>query len=423
MFNRRSTRLVAGAAVLVLAAGLNVSPAQADVPNGSFSPTTSNASDPYITQCYIGGTLNLCLYTSQDMSSGNYANNTYPMSVTNLYTLASGLNPGVQSNWVSRGAVLSENAYSWVPTAPGGGAANHLWAPTMYPGGDGNYYLYVPDVTDTSATGLSTSSQIGVSVSANPNGPFSYLKRITYNGNNLTGYMSDPAVMQTMGGLTDIPEASRWLAWADGDFNTCGGISVARLDDADLTSLRTAPTPVSFIVGGANTLPNGLNSCTKQGGFTGSVNHAYMEGPELYFMPITGVGPFAATYMLTFAIKPNNVNAPGCSSQNEALAYATSEDPRGPYTYRGIIMCGASTQWTNQGSLYAYSYVDANFNYSVRFMLFYHDAVGSAVPQNRKTHAECLTVASTGITAVTRSTTFSGCMPSTSAWTNTIVIH
>lgn len=54
------------------------------------------------------------MYTSSDLGSGNTADNPYPMNQTRLYTLASGLDPGVQGNWVSRGVVFTESQINGV---------------------------------------------------------------------------------------------------------------------------------------------------------------------------------------------------------------------------------------------------------------------------------------------------------------------
>lgn len=426
--NTRRLRLAAAASALAfLANGLIGSAAGADTPAGSWSVSANTSSDPFVTYCYIKQPDNsvatdLCMYTSQDMTTGNYQGNDYPMSATHLYVLSQGSHPN--GTWTDQGPVLNESTYTWAGTRTGNQPANHLWAPTMalggYNGGLG-YYLYAPDVTDAGVDGVHKTSQIGVSVASDPRGPFNYQKRITFNGSNLTGYMSDPAVMQTMGFDTRTPPngASRWLAWADGDFYTCGGLSVAQLDESDMSSLVTAPAQISI-----TNLPAGLNSCTRQlppgvaqgtAGYSGTVNHAYMEGPELYFMNVTGAAPFGDTFMLTFAIKPNS-NPTGCSSTNEALAYATGNDPRGPFTYRGIIMCGSSTAWTNQGSIYGFWGSNG-----ARFMLFYHDSNTSTFPENRRVHAECLNISSTGITTANRTTTFDSCLGSDwSLWTSAI---
>jgi hypothetical protein len=364
------------------------------------------------------------------MASGGYTpDNFYPMSETYLYTLVPGTDPGYQSSWADWGAVLKEHAaggtfrpvpeysYPWVSNRDGTTPANHLWAPTAARGADGNYYLFVPDVSDPSSTGVHTSSHIGVSMAADPRGPFNYLKQVTYNGAAVAGYASDPAVMATYRSLPGITGGSVWLVWANGDYDSqpCGGFTIAQLDGDEMTTLLTAPAELS-ITG----LPPGLDKCPDETG-----THAYMEGADLYDLSNITNRPFGAPYLLMFAIKPNGVPS-GCSSDNEAIAYATANDPRESFTYRGIIMCGSSTQWTNQASIYAYTDTTAGGSLQ-RFIIAYHDAATSGViPQNRHVHFQCLTMSSSGIPLITRDTYFSNCMGTRGGqfeWRNPITIR
>jgi hypothetical protein len=417
---RARAAAVAGAVGLVVASLLPGSTGQAATP-ATVLVSARNASDPSVFRCGP----DLCMYASSDLLSGGYTGNPYPMNATYLYRLPAGRDPGQPSNWIDHGAVLTEQVYvdnGWVPSG-----ANHLWAPTMSPGRNGadfGYYLYVPDVTDRGADGVHKTSKIGVSYSSSPTGPFRYLKRITYQGQDLTGYMSDPSVFNLLpglpasGGRPAVPAISSWLLWANGDYETCGGFSIAQLDPYDMTSLITAPQEIQI-----TNLPSGMNSCTRQlpqgvpqgtPGYSGTVNHAYMEGADLYDFGMQGIYPHGDRFVLLFAIKPNSTPS-GCDSANEAIAYATANDPRGPYTYRNIVMCGSNTEWTNQASLYAYSVPNSQ---GLNAIFFYHDAStnsGSA-PQDRKVSAECITITNNGIPRINRSATFSSCMPSRTGW-------
>ena len=132
MYHRKLIRVAAGAAIVTLAAvGLHGSSALADVPNGSWTITTRNASDPFVVGCTIGNETYICMYASSDMPNGGYTGNPYPMNATYLYTLDKDLNPGTAGNWVDRGAILQESVHysSWVPSG-----ANHVWAPAMASG-------------------------------------------------------------------------------------------------------------------------------------------------------------------------------------------------------------------------------------------------------------------------------------------------
>jgi hypothetical protein len=396
---RRFVAMVAGVAVVVATGTLlDAAPAYADVPGPSVIKYR-NSSDAWVTHCndVVSGFSGQCLYASNDLNSGTLPGNTFPMNATYLYTLADGLHPGNPDNWVDRGAVLTESAYPWVAPPRNGTNSNHLWAPFAAPGGDFQHYLYVPDVEDNSQNGFSLSSRIGVSVGASPWGPFTYLSQLRYNGADLETYMSDPSMIQIMGsepaydppagsGLNGsnppnqaaVPEASRWMIWANGDYNTCGGISMARLDDRDMTTLITEPFEVQI-----SGWPDDANSCTRSVG-SGTLNRPYLEGAEIYFTNVWGVNA-PETYMMVFAMKPEGGN------QYERIMYATSNAVRGPYTIRGTIMASSSSAWTNQASIYHYGTSSGS-----RFILYYHDGPDTSVPQDRRIHAECLTFNSSG---------------------------
>jgi hypothetical protein len=141
----RRARLTAVGAAVALTTTVAATPlAHADVTSGYLVSNTTNTSDPFVTQCTdLGsGFSGLCMYTSSDLGSGGTADNPYPMNQTLFYTLASGLDPGVQSNWVSHGTVFRESQITsnllggFVPAD-----ANHLWAPTEIGGADGLSYL------------------------------------------------------------------------------------------------------------------------------------------------------------------------------------------------------------------------------------------------------------------------------------------
>lgn len=92
-----------------------------------------------------------------------------------------------------------------------------------------------------------------------------------------------------------------------------------------------------------------------------------------------------------FAAKPTStpkecttsVGGPG--SANEVIAWATSSYAQGPYTYKGIVMCGKSDEWTNQATVQTVS--------NGRKVMVYHDSPANI--KERKLHAECLFTSST----------------------------
>jgi hypothetical protein len=96
------------------------------------------------------------------------------------------------------------------------------------------------------------------------------------------------------------------------------------------------------------------------------------------------------------------------------IAYATSSNAQGPYTWGGIVMCGSTTEWTNQATLK--TVVAGGMG---KKMIVYHD---SPAGKTRKLHAECLYYGSGHIAGVYRQAPnaaygFDDCMASTSSGT------
>ncbi len=379
---RRNLRRALVAAVVVMAVAAPGAPAAYAV-TGAPTLASRNASDPWVMPCNTSDFSGMCLYASSDLNEGDQS--AYPMNATYVYTFdtTSGANPGDPSNWTDRGAVLQESAYPWTPAN-----SKHLWAPAAAPGGDGSFYLYVPDVGSDGVT-----SHIGVSVATSPWGPFAYQKQITYNSQEIANlYMSDPSVFQSMGDHpgttltgtdpTRLNGPARWLLWANGDYanggSNCGGISIGLLDDASMSTLITDPNPASSEVqiSGVNT----LGTCTGK-------TRPYLEGAELYFtnvwgftMGVTPQNPNGRPYMMVFAAKPSN--------RDSVIAYATAEHPQGPYTYEGVLMEASTSSWTNQASIFADG---GGPNGSLRLILFFHDDADNSGSHNRKVYATCLT--------------------------------
>jgi hypothetical protein len=90
---------------------------------------------------------------------------------------------------------------------------------------------------------------------------------------------------------------------------------------------------------------------------------------------------------------------------NEVIAYATSTSVTGPFAYQGIIMCGSSTEWTNQPTIMEVQAGDDDGN--DRLVLVYHDGPDPATQTNnarqRRLHSECLYAYNTKFMMVTRS--------------------
>ncbi|GAA0437559.1 hypothetical protein Acor_49650 [Acrocarpospora corrugata] len=401
MYHPKRSRLrIIGSLIVVVSASIfPVTAASADVlPNNPI--INDYSSDPDARWCYTGNAWGLCLTTSRDdrPSGWNYnGGNPYPMSVTRMYFLPQGSNPGVQSNWQAKGSSVSVDGTSvggvvfrenpgysgWVDNN-----TRHLWAPTdWYNNPWGRYNLLVPDLDVTNQP--HASSRIGVSRSASidPGSTYTYLHtmNLATNGNGSAapngGYASDPSF------------SNDWwpfITYANGDFDTrpCGKISFAQLD-FELSVLSGWPKPLvinqaSPPAGTVNmtSVPTSLRGCDNN-------NDYYFEGPELFYRNVNGT----QKWYLMFASKPQ--------SGNSVIAYAMADNIDGPYTYRGIIMSGSSTEWTNQATIVE------GWGPNGMSLFFYHDGA-SGTPHSRKVHAECFRFNADGtIPTITRTTSTS----------------
>jgi hypothetical protein len=359
---------VAATATTILTSLVPATVARADETADRLVSDFINTSDPYAIACSdpASGFVGTCLYTSSDVgtpvSSSN--GNPYPMAQTRLFTLPQGADPSVQSHWTSRGVVFDESQI----TIPNGGfvppGADHLWAPTVTQDQYGDWLMYVPDVADDTPAGQDTSSEVAIAMASSPFGPFVY----TGDQVPISTYASDPDVFQTADG-------GQFMAYADGDFNNCGGVSMVGLS-TDMVDITTSPQQVQIEGIGL------LGNCQGKG-------RPYLEGPQIYDTRFWGNPEITGPYLMVVAAKPDHVptecaGIPEPNTNNEVLAYATATDPAGPYVYQGILMCGSKTEWTDQGSLLPMP--DKTGTY--RLVMFYHD--GPAGQPNRMVHAECL---------------------------------
>ncbi len=367
-----ATGVVASLAALIGAAGVGAAPASAAITTGLPAPyvTTSPSSDPDAELCTYNGVQGYCLYTSQDINQGKDGyGNYYPMNQTLGYFSSNGL------SWQYIGVVLTEQQYvnhGWVPNAN----VRHLWAPTQAYG-NGYSFMYVPDVSDPSHE--STSSFIGVSVNTadKPFGPFTPVAQIRGDPNVNGGYASDPNILNY--------GTDHYLTYANGDDSNCGGLSITEMQTGSM--IYTGPKysiPISGL--------SAFGDC--------GTGHPYMEGASLYYTPNWGFGPFGlpGPFLLEFALKPTTYTPAECqgngepSTPNEVIAYATAStlDPGDPtwtgFQYQGILMCGSSTEWTDQASILP---VRTNTG-DIAPVLIYHDATDPGPGHNRTLHAECL---------------------------------
>jgi hypothetical protein len=380
--------------------------AVAQVTQGVPAPyvTPANSSDPHTKPCVHNGVSGFCLFTSQDLRLGpvQYPSgqvNQYPMSETFGYFSTDGV------NWSAPTVLMRESTYQsqgpgWVQPSVNGAAFSplHLWAPSAQQGADGNWYLYVPDISDQANP--STSSFIGVSKASDPMGPYTPIGQVNIPVNarnaNVPGYASDPDVVDTTSGPSGT---TPYLAYNDGDFSNCGGVSIAPLS-GNMTTL--AGNPVHPVLDG---VPStwGAPNCTDVFGRT----HLYMEGPHIYNTTLGGAaGNWPAgvpgPYLMVVPIKPNQT-PPECAlnvqgqpnTANELVAYFTATSPLGNlnsdgtrhWNYGGVLMCGSgSSEFTDQGSI-----MPITSHGHTALILVYHDGPGQdSTGHHRTLHAECL---------------------------------
>ncbi len=265
---------------------LNLSVASAATTYGKVMIPGVNTSDPQA-RIFNG---KIYLYVSSDLN----APGTYPMSNTYVYTSTD------EVHWTGK-VILHENDYSWVKKS-----GNHLWAPDcIYK--NGKYWLYVPD-NDTGGT-----SRIGISTSANPDGPFTPLS--TYF-QGITGYASDPGVF-----IDD--DGTPYMVYCTVGYSG-GRTWIVKMNT---NMIQANGTPAAANVSG---MPN-----------------SYTEGGSIF--------KFNGKYYLIGAIYDNG---------GEAEWYAMATSVTGPYTYKGHIMEKSADEWTIQASI-----IQWNNHYS----FYYHD--------------------------------------------------
>lgn len=398
----RAVGVFASVAAMVLA---GVGPASADVTSGYllFDPNIGQpfTSDPAIMRCHNpanGGEFGYCLYTSSDMGIASPNANKFQMFNTLGFYSSTGL-PGTWIPQGNGGVIFDETQIADTPAG-----SNHAWAPEGYePGPDGPWFLYVPDVTDKDQ--FHTTGFINAAWSfTGPMGPFESLGPVRVRdaaGNFVPGgHMSDPEV------FAEPDNGPRSMLYADGDFQTCGGYKIGTLDPTD----TIVDDPRKVRIAG---FPSDWGRCNAESPFTSSTtDRPYLEGPSLYKFSDSapGLAGLPGPYTLVFPAKPLNGRTPAECAANKGepgtdksiIAWATaddlapdfqndgdpSDDPV-TFTYRGILMCGSLTEWTNQATV---TQITTNTG-QTRLAMIYHDGPapdGSHDFPRRATHADCL---------------------------------
>ena len=277
-------------------------PASADVPTNpdgstTYLGTSATASDPYAFRCAQPGNASVigyCLVTSSDLTSGPLrtdggGKNFYPMNTTKIIYSPDGV------AWSSARTALTEDRLGLANGADGQ-PTNHLWAPAVRfkstgSGGSAvaSYHLYAPDLTNPDDA---LSSRIFVTYSPDVNTQFGYqnLPGTSSKVAQVTGapagvYMSDPEVFTNSNVIGDSNTSNDYLLWANGDYSTCGDISIRKM---------TSPTAIQSYTSSAasqdsvrikiNGFPSDWGKCSASAGrFSGTqVNWPYVEGASMF---------------------------------------------------------------------------------------------------------------------------------------------
>lgn len=232
-----------------------------------------------------------------------------------------------QSEAVDCGVALHVKDVPW--------AERQMWAPDAARK-DGRYYLYFPAKR---SNGL---FQIGVAVSDRPEGPF------TPEPEAIAGsYSIDPAVFEDRDDAFYMYFGGIWggqLQKYRGNVYDSAheepaahepalGPRVAKLSE-DMLSFAEAPREVSIIDEHGQPL------------LAGDHDRRYFEGPWMHV--------YRGKYYLSYS-----------TGDTHFLCYATSDNPYGPFTYRGRILSPV-VGWTTHHSICAVG---------DRWYLFYHDAL------------------------------------------------
>ncbi len=205
------------------------------------------------------------------------------------------------TEWTDHGVILSQEQVPW-----GNPTGYSMWAPDCVEK-DGKYYFFFPDGTKPKEGEKRSGFGIGVAIADNL-----FMGKFKPQPENIKGVMGiDPCVLQASDG-TNV------LFWGG------GGLVQAKMTN-DLLSIEGTPQRIT-------NLPEGF----KEGPFA-------FERNGKYYLTYPWVRKEGGT---------------------ECLAYAMSDNPMGPWEYKGIIMQEhANGCWTNHHSI---------VEFKGQWYLFYH---------------------------------------------------
>ena len=222
------------------------------------------------------------------------------------------------TEWTDCGKILDQVDVPW-----GNPTGFSMWAPDCVKGKDGKYYFFFPDGSKPVEGRRGGGFGVGVAISDTPYGPFKAQPKA------IEGIMGiDPCVLQTSKG-------ENYIFWAS------GGIRVAKLKDNLLELADEELQNATEIFPGVKAYGHSIEGLPKGGGL--------IEGPFAFERN----GKFYLTFPWGL---PNN--------GPERLAYCMSDNPMGPYEFKGLIMKEHENGcWTNHHSI---------VEYNGQWYLFYH---------------------------------------------------
>jgi beta-xylosidase len=275
----------------------------------------------------------LYVYTSHDLDTNrpdDQLGGQYDMEDYHVLSLTD-----MHSGAVDLGEILNVKDVPW--------AVQQMWAPDAA-FKNGTYYLYFPAKDDQGIF------RIGVATSSSPAGPFVAEK------DPIPGSFSiDPAVFVDDDGQAYMYFGGLWGGqlekWQSGSYDALGAVPagsqkalgprVARLSD-DMLSFDGPVGEVTILDGDGQPV------------IEGDINHHFFEGPWVH--------KYEGTYYLSYSV-----------GEAQYMAYATSDNPLGPFTFRGYLLPPVQG-WTTHGSI---------VEFQGQWYLFYHDASLSHIDHKR----------------------------------------
>jgi beta-xylosidase len=275
----------------------------------------------------------LYVYTSHDLDTNrpdDHLGGQYDMTDYHVLSLTDMHSPATDL-----GEILNVKDVPW--------ASQQMWAPDAA-FKNGTYYLYFP------AKDRQGIFRIGVATSSSPAGPFIAEKE------PIAGSFSiDPAVFIDDDGQAYMYFGGLWGGqlekWQSGTYDSLGSVPTASEPALGPRVARLSADMLSFDgpVGQVSILDE-----TGQPLLEGDLSHHYFEGPWVH--------KYDGTYYLSYSI-----------GEERHMAYATSDSPLGPFTFRGYVLTPVPG-WTTHGSI---------VEFQGQWYLFYHDAALSGVDHKR----------------------------------------